>query len=289
MRLEIDAHARNLLRLVPLTRVYTVIELVLMALLAWQGARLAWTLFTPVDPVGNWQLAAPGMGSATGATLRGFDPFFRLDANAPAAAQTNVVTSLQLTLFGTRMDAATGRGAAIIAGPDAEQKSYSVGEEVAPGATLKAVAFDHVTIERNGADETLYIDQSSASAGSVAPGSAGAGPPRPAATAPDGPGNAQQNGAGVGFAQLRSEVGFIPRIDGGKVTGLVVRAQGSGTTFRKIGFKEGDIVTQIGGRPITGPGDIDALASQFGRGGTLSVTIERGADVLPLTISVVAP
>lgn len=289
MRLEIDARARNLLRLVPLTRVYSVIELALMALLAWQGARLVWTLVTPVDPVGNWQLPAPGMGSAAGATLRGFDPFFRLDANNATPSQANVVTSLQLTLFGTRMDSATGRGGAIIAGPDGEQKSYAVGEEVAPGAKLKAVAFDNVTIERNGADETLYIDQSgvpTATTGGAVPLPQASGAP---GTAPGGPPNAQQPAAGVTFAQLRSEVGFIPRIDGGKVTGLVVRAQGSGATFRKIGLKEGDIVTQIGGRPITGPGDIDALSSQFGRGGTLSVTVERGADVLPLTISVVAP
>ncbi|PZP10963.1 MAG: type II secretory protein PulC, partial [Sphingomonas hengshuiensis] len=53
-----------------------------------------------------------------------------------------------------------------------------------------------------------------------------------------------------------------------------------------IGLKEGDVVTQIGGRPVTGPGDIEALSGQFAKGGTISVTVERGADVLPLTLSV---
>ncbi|MBX9858402.1 MAG: type II secretory protein PulC [Sphingomonas sp.] len=284
MQLEIDARARRLLRLVPLTRVYSVVELLLLALLAWQGARLVWTLVTPVDPVGAWRLPAPGAGTGAGEMLHGFDPFFRLDATAPAQAQADVVTALQLTLFGTRLDEATGRGGAIIAGPDGEQKSYAVGEEVQPGVTLKQVSFDHVTLARNGSEETLYLDQSArpADAGIAAPGAA----PPPGLARPGGTPPSDAPGAGITFGQVRSDVGFIPRIDGGKVTGLVVRPQGSGTTFRKIGLKEGDIVTQIGGRPVTGPGDIEALSGQFAKGGNISITVERGAEVLPLVITV---
>ena len=282
MQLEIDARARRLLRLVPLTRVYTAIELALMALLAWQGARLVWAIVTPVDPIGAWRLAAPGGGAAAGAMLHEFDPFFRLDASSPAQAQADVVTALQLTLFGTRIDEATGRGGAIIAGPDGEQKSYAVGEEIQPGVTLKQVSFDHVTLTRGGRDETLYIDQSGRATGSTE----GSAPVAPAPDSNSAPAPSGSNGAGVSLAQLRSDVGFIPRIDAGRVTGLVVRPQGSGATFRKIGLKEGDIVTQIGGRPVTGPGDIEALSSQFAKGGNISVTIERGADVLPLVITV---
>ncbi len=284
MQLEIDARARRLLRLVPLTRVYTVVELLLLALLAWQGARLVWTLVTPVDPVGAWRLPAPGAGTGAGDMLHGFDPFFRLDATAPAQAQADVVTALQLTLFGTRLDEATGRGGAIIAGPDGEQKSYAVGDEVQPGVTLKQVSFDHVTLARNGSEETLYLDQS-ARPGDAAVAPPGAAPPpgvaRPGGTPPNDAG-----AAGVTLGQVRSDVGFIPRIDGGRVTGLVVRPQGSGATFRKIGLKEGDIVTQIGGRPVTGPGDIEALSGQFAKGGSISLTVERGAEVLPLVITV---
>lgn len=281
MQLEIDARVRRLLRLVPLTRVYSVVELVLMALLAWQGARLVWTLVTPVDPVGSWRLPAPSAGAGAGEMLHGFDPFFRLDAAAPAQAQADVVTSLQLTLFGTRINEATGRGGAIIAGPDGEQKSYAVGEEVQPGVTLKEVAFDHVVLTRSGRDETLYLDQSGRTGAPDAMPGPGA---QPGATGA--PGSPPADGAGVTLAQVRSDVGFIPRIDGGKVTGLVVRPQGSGATFRKIGLKEGDIVTQIGGRPVTGPGDIEALSGQFAKGGSISITVERGAEVLPLVITV---
>ena len=280
MRLEIDSRARALLRRVPLVRVYSLVELALMALLAWQVARLIWVIVTPVDPVGRWRLPQAGMGSGAEAMLRGFDPFFRLSAAAPGAPAT-VVTPLQLTLFGTRLDGASGRGAAIIAGADNVQASYSVGEEVAPGVTLKQVAFDHVVLVRGGRDETLFIDQSAAAAAITRPGTAvgAAAPAGGEAAAPDAP---------ITAARLRGEIGFIPRIDGGKVSGLVVRPQGDGMLFRKIGLKEGDIVTQIGGRPISGPADVEALQSQFAKGGNISLTVERGADVLPLVVSVAA-
>lgn len=278
MKLELDARARDLLRRIPLVRAYAVVELLLMAVLAWQVARLVWVIVTPVDPVGRWQLPQPGMGAGAEAMLRNFDPFFRLSSQA-AGAPATTVTPLQLTLFGTRIDEATGRGAAIIAGPDNQQKSYSAGEEVSPGVTLKQVAFDHVVLSRGGHDESLFLDQSGAVSPSTpaavrpsdgaAPAAAGAEPP-------------------LTVARLRNEVGFIPRVDNGRVTGLVVRPQGSGAVFAKIGFKEGDVVTQIGGRPIAGPSDIEALQTQFAKGGNVSLTVERGADVLPLMVTVTA-
>jgi general secretion pathway protein C len=44
-----------------------------------------------------------------------------------------------------------------------------VGDEIAAGATLKAVAIDHVVLDRGGAEEVLYLDQSEPA---PAPGSA---------------------------------------------------------------------------------------------------------------------
>ncbi len=166
MRLALDPRSRRLLRRVPRTTVYSALELVLLSLLAMQCARLVWTIVTPVDPIGDWKapsaLRAPVPGSQ--ALLGGFDPFFRLsDGNAPV-----VVTSLNLKLFGVREDRASGRGSAIIATPEGQQRSFAVGEEIVPGVTLVSVGFDSVTISRGGAQEQLFLDQS-ASAPVVAP------------------------------------------------------------------------------------------------------------------------
>ncbi|MFZ5793711.1 MAG: type II secretion system protein N [Sphingomonas sp.] len=278
MRLVLDARARSVLRRVPVTKVYSALELLLIAVLAVQGARLVWTVVTPVGAIGVWRPAHSGFAGAPQALLSSFDPFFRIsggDAAGPA-----VVTSLQLTLFGTRVDEAQGGGSAIIAGPDGVQQSVGVGQEIMPGVRLKAVAFDHVTIDRNGASEDLFLVQPEtppvATPAPAAPPLVGGGPVRPMPSAP----------SGITFAQLRSDVGFIPRIDNGRVTGLTVRSQGSGMAFRTAGLHEGDVVTQIAGKPVGGTGDIERLAAQFAKGGQLSVAVERGKDTIPLSITI---
>ncbi|OYY69723.1 type II secretion system protein N [Sphingomonas sp. 28-63-12] len=279
MRLEIDARARRLLALLPHKSVYTILELLLLAVLAVQLARLVWTIVTPVSPVGNWRTASAGFAGSPAEILRGFDPFFRLET-ATASSGRAVVTPLSLVLFGTRLDEASGRGSAIIATPDDVQASFSVGAEVMPGVILKSVSFDHVTLTRNGVDEDLFIDQSGSAAPATVPGQDSSSV---LSASPSMATSAQP----ITISRLRSEIGFIPRIDAGKVSGLFVRSQGSGTIFRQVGLKEGDIVTQLGGRPVNGSGDVEALLGQFAKGGTLSVTVERGAEVLPLTITLV--
>lgn len=281
MRLVLDARARAFLRRVPITTVYTALELLLIAALAVQCARLVWALVTPVGLVGRWHPVVAG--AAPAGILREFDPFFRLSGGA--AAGPAVVTSLQLTLFGTRIDAAQGGGSAIVAGPDGVQQSIGVGQEIMPGVRLKAVAFDHVTIDRGGVAEDLFLAQGDQPAATVAPVPAGpplvGGAPQPSGAPPLG-----IPPRGVTMAQVRSDVGFIPRIDGGKVSGLTVRAQGAGAAFRAAGFRDGDVVTAIGGRAITGQGDIDRLAAQYAGGGTMSVTVERGSETIPLSITI---
>ena len=273
MRLVMDARARRLLRRLPTVNLYSVGELLLLGALAAQVARLIWVLATPVGPLGDWRPAAPVVAGIPADALASFDPFFRLDGDVGPAT----VTSLQLTLFGTRIDEAQGGGAAIVAGADGVQKSVAVGEELAPGVRLKAVAFDHITLDRGGAEEDLFLDQS----GRVQPVQPGAAPavvaPSPGAAAPV---------AGVPVGQLRNEIGFIPRIDAGRLSGLVVRSQGSGTVFRQAGLREGDVVTAIAGRPVTGPDDIDRLAIDFKGGGSIPLTVERGTQTLPLSITV---
>jgi general secretion pathway protein C len=270
MRLHMDGRARRLLRRIPVVNIYSALELLLLGLLALQTARLLWALVTPVNPLGDWRPATPSVAGIPADTLASFDPFFRLGGESGPA----VVTSLQLVLFGTRIDEAQGGGSAILAGPDGVQKSIEVGEEVAPGVRLKAVAFDHVTLDRGGADEDLFLDQSKTvqPVQPAAPVAAGSVPPLPA--------------GGVAVGQLRNEIGFIPRIDGGRVSGLVVRPQGGGAVFRQAGLREGDVITSIGGRPVAGADDFDRLAADFRGGGNIPLQVERGNQTLTLAITV---
>lgn len=287
MRLIMDGRARRLLRRVPVVNLYSGLELLLLIALAVQGARLIWAVVTPVGPLGDWRPATPVVAGVPADALASFDPFFRLEADQAGPA---TVTALQLTLFGTRIDEAQGGGSAIVAGPDGLQRSVAVGEELAPGVRLKGVAFDHITLDRGGAEEDLFIDQSKGlqpapvmpllPRGIAVPPTAASVPPAPVPP----PGATASGGTSVG--QIRQEIGFIPRIDGGRVSGLVVRPQGSGALFRQAGLRDGDVVTAIAGRPVSGADDLDRVAADFRGGGNIPLTIERGGQTLPLALTV---
>jgi general secretion pathway protein C len=271
MKLQLDARARRWVRRLPRVNVYSAAELALLAVLAVQLARLSWAIVTPVSPLGDWRGPQVAVPAAPAESLASFDPFFRTTAGqaAPAAA----VTALSVTLFGVRMNDATGGGSAIVAGPDGVQRSVSVGEEVAPGVKLAGVSFDHVTLDRGGTAEDLFLDQS---------GGTGAAPPSPA---PGAPLMAPPAPAGVAPAALRTDIGYIPRIEGGRLSGLTVRSQGSGAAFRAAGLQDGDVVTAIAGRPVTGAGDLDRIARDYAGGGNLSLTVDRGGRTTPLNLT----
>lgn len=158
---------------------WTLLEFGLLALIALQCARLIWTALTPVGPLGDWRDAGTDRSGST-ELLGSFDPFFRLSgAGGPVT-----VTSLNLKLFGIRQDQASGRGSAIIAGSDGQQRSIAVGEEIEPGVTLKSVDFDSVTITRGGADEQLFMDQSESPATATTPAGRAPAAPTPQVVQP---------------------------------------------------------------------------------------------------------
>jgi len=255
MLLRTDGGFRALLRQLPQRYGMTAVELALIALLAVQGARAVWATVTPVEPLGAW--AVPVSAPAAPPLPAGFDAFNRSAATGPAT-----VTSLGLTLLGTRVDTVSGRGSAIIGAGGLEQ-SYAVGEEVAPGVTLAAVAFDSVTLDRGGVKELLYLDQSATGAPVVTPADA-----RPTA-APS--------------ATMAGEVALTPRIANGATTGYAVAPAGSGELFRASGLQGGDIVIAIDGKPVAQIGDSTAAAGALARPGA-TLEIERGGRTMTLRL-----
>jgi general secretion pathway protein C len=256
-------------RALTLLPVGNVLIALIVVLLAIQVTRLFWVVVIPVGPLAGWR--APSVSvvspSARLALFRGFDPFYRTDA--PAATTQNV-TSLSLVLFGVRANESSGGGSAIIADEDGIQNSFAVGEEVAPGVTLDSVAFDHVILSRGGVKESLYLDQS-VPAETVSP-SGSAPQPAPASSAT----------GGLNAQTLQKAIGFAPRNEGGRVTGLVLKAQDDGTMLRLAGFQPGDIVVAVNGRPVSSATDVTA---QFRAGARISVEVERGGSKVPIALN----
>lgn len=124
----------------------TLVEIVLVAALATQAARLALIIAEP----GAAPVSHAAQSPADYAVLTRFDPFFRSAGEAQASPAN------AYRLFGVIADE-DGQGSAILAGPDNRQTSVAVGEEVAPGVKLEEVAADHVVLSRAGVRSRIYF------------------------------------------------------------------------------------------------------------------------------------
>jgi len=140
-------------RLAPSIGPWRAVELLLLALIAVQCARVFWVVVTPIGPIGAWSAPVPLLPAPPPVQAVDFDPFFRIAAPQGPV----VVTSLDLTLHGVRENRATGLGSAIIGLPDGRQQSFAVGEEIMEGVTLSGVSSDSVTISRGGATEQMFL------------------------------------------------------------------------------------------------------------------------------------
>ncbi len=272
MGLRTHPRTGRLLGRLPRFTALSAVELLLLALIAVQAARLVWTLVTPVGPVGEWRTPATLMAGGD-AALAEFDPFFRLSAAGGPA----VVTSLNLKLYGVREDRATGRGSAIIALPDGTQRSFGVGEEIVPGVTLASVGFDHVTINRGGTAEQIFLDQSE-------PAGAAANAPPTAPTAAPAP---SQPGSTPAPAPAPPSTGAAirlqPRIGDGQVDGLIVSpGRDGGQAFRAAGFLPGDVIVSMNGQRVTSTDQAAAIIR--GAGGSVQVIVNRGGRAVPMRV-----
>src|SRR3546814_3050461 len=111
----------------------TLVEMLALALLVLQGARLLWAVVTPVGSYGAWEGRQAQIPEAVvrQVLFASFDPFFR--AGQPASGREVVVTSLALQVYGIRLNEGSGLGSAIIETPDGMQSSFAVGDAILPG------------------------------------------------------------------------------------------------------------------------------------------------------------
>ena len=252
-------------RLLP-ADVYLWAKAVLLAAVAIQLARLVWVLATPAGPFGEWHPAQARLlpPQAQTAVIASVDPFFRDSGTAAGPAM-----NLDLKLFGTREDRFAGGGSAVLGPADGEQKSYMVGEEVAPGVRLGAVFFDHVVLDLGGGrEQKLFLEQAGAAAVE-------------AAASGDTPGTPGQPSA----AMLQQAVRFVPRVQSGRVTGVTISPGSNAAMYASAGFRPGDVVVAVNGARITSQTDVDQLQSSIVPGARLSLMVERGAETVPIALN----
>lgn len=240
---------------------YLWLKALILAALAVAGSQLLWAIVTPVGPFGDWRPAAPRTLSAEAqsAVLATVDPFFRSGSTAQAMAASPV----DLQLFGTRLGSDGVPGSAILGPPDGDQRSYAVGEEVAPGVKLAAVHFDHVDLDRGGIHQSLTM-----------PGAGSEG---------TSPGSSTEAGAAIADA-----FDLSPRMSGSNVTGVIVRPGRNSVPFVSSGLRQGDVIVAVNGARITSPIDVQQLETSLAPGARLILTVERGAQTIPIPLNLPA-
>jgi general secretion pathway protein C len=237
---------------------YTSLKALILAVLAVLATQLVWAIVTPVGPFGDWRPAAPRTLSAEAqsALLSRIDPFFRW-GSAGGQAATPGPTDFQL--FGTRLGSVGIPGSAILGQADGEQRSYAVGEEVAPGVKLAAVYFDRVDLDRGGIRQSIAM-----------------------------PGAEQAAPAGQLGRSIADAFNFKPRTSAEGITGAIVNPGRDLVPFNASGLRQGDVIVAVNGARITSLIDIQQLEASLAPGARLILTIERGAQTLPIPLNLPA-
>lgn len=203
---------------------------------------------------------SPGPSRTALATLGRFDPFYRHPAGTRTTGEIESGplpgTALDLKLFGIRADAAGKAGTAVIATPDGRQAVYRSGDKLLDGVRIGAIAPDHVVLERDGTQESLWLGERRR-------------PARPAAA----PGAAARD-ADTPALDLRAALVGIetsPLFRDGEFHGIVINGPATATFLQRNGLIPGDIVLAVEGVPLASTASvagIDALS------GARSVTVE---------------
>ena len=245
------------------------VELLLVALLALQAARLGWLLLAPAGPLVADDSVVAAPAPVPPALALSSDPFH------PAAGRHGVAAAdvSGLRLHGVRM-AGTG-SSAILSSADAPQAAFRTGDSVAPGVVLHAVASDHVILRTGAGERRLALEAAPASTATAVAPTRTVGTTAGPSTAPIDP------------AALVAQAGFSARVENGKITGYTLIPRGDGAVLRQAGLEAGDVLLALNGNPLT-PERIAELEPELARG-EARLTVQRGGQTRTLTLRTALP
>lgn len=246
------------------------LEVLLVLMLALQGARLLWIAVTPMGPTGmHTGPADEARGSATMSLQGHGDPFFR--QGTTAAAPTDAP---DYRLFGVRI----GESSSAILGRDGHQRAYAVGDQIAPALTLDAVFSDHVVLLAGNGRHRIELPAEPVFSGPPAT-------TRVAPTLPVGkPDRPEQVAATdtIGPRQLLAQAGLRARRENGEVTGYSLVPRGDGSLLRRAGLRPGDVLLSVNGRPLD-PARLSELKQELQSQPRATLTFERDGKTRTLT------
>ena len=262
------------------------VQPVLVITIAYQLATLTWTVVPGSTPVATLPSRAVDSGNATSApdySVLINSRLFGETAEQPQVAVAPVVdapaTTLNLTLRGILSKEGDPNGSVIIES-NREMKTYFVGQTIdgADGATLHSVYADRVLLNRAGRLETLALPKElTASAG---------GPmatPQPLPQAAPASGSLREV-LSENAARLTDIIRPEPHVQEGQVVGFRLTPGRDRAAFEALGFRSGDVVTDINGTVLDDVSQALQVVQALGESSQANVTVLR--DGVPQVIAI---
>lgn len=262
------------------------ISLLLVILVSWQVAKILW-LMVPGPAAGErvpipatLPAATSSSGGSTDVRAIAATHLFGIaDAEdegpvAPAEERDDLdETNKVLTLNGTVASPEPEFSVALISEGGNDQKVYTLGDAVGPGATLHAVYAERVVLNENGKLTNLKLPRefSNTPAPRVR---RQATPTRPSAN------NAQsiQNVVSKNMTKLTDVIRPTPYLKEGQPAGYRVYPGRDRKQFAALGLRPGDIIKDIDGQSLTDPTQAMQIFQSLGTAEQVTVTVERNGQ-----------
>jgi len=263
------------------------VALILVALVAWQLARIVWMLIPstgPGEPIVMPERAAVATanGRANVQAIAEAHLFGAADAEDSVAAQPVISgpnpndlpdARVSFSLKGTVAASDSQHSVAIIADTNKEEKVYGIGDAVQPGTTIHEIHRDLVVLNQNGVLSKLKLPKE------FPKGSALAQTNRVDVTAPDDFGTQSiQSVVAQNVSKLADVIRPTPYFVGGQQQGYRVYPGRDRRQFAALGLRPGDLIKDIDGAALTDPQQAMEIFQNLGNAEEVSVTVERNGQ-----------
>jgi general secretion pathway protein C len=185
---------------------------------------------------------------------------------------------LNLKLWGTVSGSSEGAYAVIEDVKTREQNLYRAGD-VIQTATVKEIFREKVVLTVNGIDEVLQMQELESAGASARPG----GLPVRAGVPPAGTTRAQRislrrsyiEQSMTDMASLMTQVQIQPHFENGVPAGLALSNIKPNSIFRRMGLRNGDVISGVDGNVIASVDDALKLVDSLKSASNLSVQVKR--------------
>src|SRR5262245_2934861 len=191
-----------------------------------------------------------------------------------------------LRLWGVGLHGA--RGHAVIEDVEAHrQELYRVGDTIR-GARITAIAWDRVTLQRDGVDATLELappgERRTAEPTATAAATPREGSERIRRTGADAfiVDRRELEGATSNMSGLMTQLRAVAEMADGRPAGFRLFQIKEDSVFRRLGIQDGDVVQRINGTPVSDPASLLAFLERLRSEPRVAVDIVRGGTARTL-------